>query len=211
MLAVGMLIDNAVVVVENIFRHREMGDTAEDAAVSGASEVGLAILAGTATTIVVFMPLFFMTPNMMGTQMREFGMSISFAIAASLGIAFTLVPLLAMWLLRGRMPGPGGLFSKVSNGYRRALDRLLDHRPLTGLVALLVFIAGGYVIYTLPKDLMPNEDRRFVMMSVSTPRGMSVEERSELFAQVERLLLDNAERFEIRTSTPCRRPTGTTS
>jgi hydrophobic/amphiphilic exporter-1 (mainly G- bacteria), HAE1 family len=197
MLAVGMLIDNAVVVVENIFRHREAGDEAEVAAISGASEVGLAILAGTATTIVVFMPLFFMTPNMMGTQMREFGMSISFAIAASLGIAFTLVPLLSKWLLRGRMPGPGGLFAKLSGGYRWALDRLLDHRPLTGVAALLVFVAGGYVIYTLPKELMPNEDRRFVMMSVQTPRGMSIEEKSELFAQVERLLLDNRDRFEI--------------
>jgi hydrophobic/amphiphilic exporter-1 (mainly G- bacteria), HAE1 family len=207
MLAVGMLIDNAVVVVENIFRHREMGDEAEDAAVSGASEVGLAILAGTATTIVVFMPLFFMTPNMMGTQMREFGMSISFAIAASLGIAFTLVPLLSMWLLRGQMPEPGGLFLKVSNGYRRTLDRLLDHRPITGAVALIVFIAGGYVLYTLPKDLMPDEDRRFVMMSVSTPRGMSVDERSELFAQVERLLLDNAERFEITNVNAMSSPT----
>jgi hydrophobic/amphiphilic exporter-1 (mainly G- bacteria), HAE1 family len=198
MLAVGMLIDNAVVVVENIFRHREGGDSAEEAAVSGASEVGLAILAGTATTIVVFMPLFFMTPNMMGTQMREFGMSLSFAIAASLGVAFTLVPLLAIWLLRGRMPEPGGVFQKVSNGYRRILDRLLDHRPITAAAALAVFLAGGYVIYTLPKDLMPDEDRRFVALSVSTPRGMSIDERSELFAHVERFLLENADRFEIQ-------------
>ncbi len=197
MLAVGMLIDNAVVVVENIFRHREAGDSAEDAAVSGASEVGLAILAGTTTTIVVFMPLLFMTPNMMGTQMRAFGMSISFAIAASLGIAFTLVPLLAKWLLRGEMPEPGGLFTKVSNGYRCVLDRLLGRRLLTGLAALAVFAGGGYAVWSLPRDLMPNEDRRFVMMGVSTPRGMSVEERSELFAQVELLLLDNAERLEI--------------
>jgi hydrophobic/amphiphilic exporter-1 (mainly G- bacteria), HAE1 family len=197
MLAVGMLIDNAVVVVENIFRHREMGDTAEDAAVSGANEVGLAILAGTTTTIVVFMPLFFMTPNMMGTQMREFGMSISFAIAASLGIAFTLVPLLSMWLLRGRMPEPGGAFTRLSSAYRAALDRLLDRRLATGAVAALIFIAGGYVIWSLPKDLMPSEDRRFVMMSVSTPRGMSVDERSDLFASVERHLLANRERFEV--------------
>jgi hydrophobic/amphiphilic exporter-1 (mainly G- bacteria), HAE1 family len=207
MLAVGMLIDNAVVVVENIFRHREMGDEAEDAAVSGASEVGLAILAGTATTIVVFMPLFFMTPNMMGTQLREFGMSISFAIAASLGIAFTLVPLLSMWLLRGKMPEPGGLFSHVSNAYRTALDKLLDHRPLTGVMALLVFLAGGYVLWSLEKELMPQEDRRFVMMSVSTPRGMSVEERSELFARVERLLLDNQERFEVENVSAMSSPT----
>jgi hydrophobic/amphiphilic exporter-1 (mainly G- bacteria), HAE1 family len=198
MLAVGMLIDNAVVVVENIFRHREMGDEAEAAAITGASEVGLAILAGTATTIVVFMPLFFMTPNMMGTQMREFGMSISFAIAASLGIAFTLVPLLSMWLLRGRMPRPGRLFSMLSNGYRSALDGILDHRVLTGLAALLIFAAGGYVLWSLPKDLMPDEDRRFVMMSVSTPRGMPLEERSALFGQVETLLMENAERFEVQ-------------
>jgi hydrophobic/amphiphilic exporter-1 (mainly G- bacteria), HAE1 family len=207
MLAVGMLIDNAVVVVENIFRHREAGDTAEDAAVSGASEVGLAILAGTTTTIVVFMPLFFMTPNMMGTQMREFGMSISFAIAASLGVAFTLVPLLAMRLLRGRMPDEGGLFHRFSGVYRRTVDRLLDHRYLTGAAAALIFAGGAYLIATLPKDLMPNEDRRFVMMSVSTPRGMSMEERSALFAEVENLLLDNRDRFEIENVSAMSSPT----
>ncbi len=197
MLAVGMLIDNAVVVVENIFRHRERGDGAEEAAVSGATEVGLAILAGTATTIVVFMPLFFMTPNMMGTQMREFGMSISFAIAASLGIAFTLVPLLAVWLLRGNMPEPGGFFKRLFDGYRRVLDRLLDHRAATGVAAAVVFLGGGYLLVSLPKELMPNEDRRFVMMTVSTPRGMSVEERSDLFGQAEQLLLDRSEEFEV--------------
>ncbi len=197
MLAVGMLIDNAVVVVENIFRHRERGDGAEEAAVSGASEVGLAIVAGTATTIVVFMPLFFMTPNMMGTQMREFGMSISFAIAASLGIAFTLVPLLAVWLLRGRMPEPGGLFKRLFDGYRRVLDRLLDHRAATGAAAALVFVGGGYLLASLPKELMPNEDRRFVMMTVSTPRGMSIEERSGLFGEAEQLLLERAEELEV--------------
>jgi hydrophobic/amphiphilic exporter-1 (mainly G- bacteria), HAE1 family len=206
MLAIGMLIDNAVVVVENIFRHREMGDEAEAAAITGASEVGLAILAGTATTIVVFMPLFFMTPNEMGTQMREFGMSISFAIAASLGIAFTLVPLLAMRLLRGRMPEPGRIFSWVASGYRGALDRILDRRLATAFVALLIFGAGGYVLWSLPKDLMPDEDRRFVRMSVSTPRDMPIEERSALFAEVEDLLLDNRESLEIENVSAFSRP-----
>ena len=197
MLAVGMLIDNAVVVVENIFRHRERGDGAEEAAVTGATEVGLAILAGTLTTIVVFMPLFFMTPNMMGTQLREFGMSISFAIAASLGVAFTLVPLLAVWLLRGSMPAPGALLSRLYGGYRRLLDRLLDHRLGTGIAALLVFVAGGYILATLPKELMPDEDQRFIRLTVATPRGMSVEERSEIFARAEGLLLENADSLEV--------------
>jgi hydrophobic/amphiphilic exporter-1 (mainly G- bacteria), HAE1 family len=197
MLAVGMLIDNAVVVVENIFRHREKGDDADVAAVTGASEVGLAVVAGTVTTIIVFTPLFFMTPNQMGTQLREFGMSISFAMVASLGVAFTLVPLLAIWLLRGKMPGEGRVFGAVSRGYRAFLGRILGHRVLTGFAALAVFVAGGYLLYSLPKELMPEEDQRFIRLTVNTPRGMDFQERSALFAQVERLLLDNSEQLEV--------------
>jgi hydrophobic/amphiphilic exporter-1 (mainly G- bacteria), HAE1 family len=197
MLAVGMLIDNAVVVVENIFRHREKGDEAKEAAVTGASEVGLAVVAGTATTIIVFMPLFFMTPNMMGTQLREFGMSISFAMVASLGVAFTLVPLLAVWLLRGRMPDEGRVFGAISRGYRAFLDRILDHRVMTGVVALAVFAGGGFVLYKLPKELMPEEDQRFIRLTVNTPRAMQFPERDALFAQVERLLMAEREALEI--------------
>ncbi|MBA4157679.1 MAG: efflux RND transporter permease subunit [Gemmatimonadetes bacterium] len=197
MLAVGMLIDNAVVVVENIFRHRERGDEATDAAINGAAEVGLAVVAGTLTTIIVFAPLFFMTPNEMGTQLREFGMSISFAMIASLGIAFTLVPLLAVWLLRGRMPADGRIFGGLARGYRRFLDRILDHRVLTAAVALGVFGAGGYILSTLPMELMPEEDQRFIRLSVNTPRSMTFEERNVLFGRVETLLLQNREQLEI--------------
>jgi hydrophobic/amphiphilic exporter-1 (mainly G- bacteria), HAE1 family len=197
MLAVGMLIDNAVVVVENIFRHREKGEDAASAAVTGASEVGLAVVAGTLTTIIVFMPLFFMTPNQMGTMLSEFGMSISFAMIASLGVAFTLVPLLAVWLLRGKMPKEGRISGGLLRGYRAFLDRILDHRILTAVAAVGVFIGGAYVLYSLPKELMPEEDQRFVMMSVSTPRTMSFEERNALFAQVEQMLLENREGLEI--------------
>lgn len=197
MLAVGMLIDNAVVVVENIFRHREMGDEAEDAAVSGASEVGLAILAGTITTIIVFAPLFFMTPNQMGVMMREFGISISFAMAASLLVAMALIPLLAMRLLRGEMPEGGRIFAAVLRGYRRFLDRILGHRLATGAAAFLVFVVGGFLLWQLPMELMPDEDRRFVRLSVNTSQGMPFEERNALFADVERLLMDRSEELEI--------------
>jgi hydrophobic/amphiphilic exporter-1 (mainly G- bacteria), HAE1 family len=207
MLAVGMLIDNAVVVVENIFRHREKGDEAAEAAVTGASEVGLAVVAGTLTTIIVFAPLFFMTPNMMGTQLREFGMSISFAMVASLGVAFTLVPLLAIWLLRGRMPGEGRAFGALSRGYRRFLDRILDHRVITAFVALGVFAGGGYIIYSLPMELMPEEDRRFVAMSVNVPRSMTFEERDALFGRVETILLENAGTLEIENVSAFSGPT----
>jgi hydrophobic/amphiphilic exporter-1 (mainly G- bacteria), HAE1 family len=197
MLAVGMLIDNAVVVVENIFRHREMGSDPEEAAVQGANEVGLAILSGTVTTIIVFAPLFFMPPTQMGTQMRAFGTSISFTMLASLGVAFTLVPLLAVRLLKGEMPGTGGVMGWMNRSYRGLLDRALNHRYITAGLAAVLFIAGAMVLMSLPRELMPEEDNRFIRMTVSTPRGISVEERSEMFRQAEAVLLANAEELEI--------------
>ncbi len=198
MLAVGMLIDNAVVVVENIFRHREMGSGPDEAAVDGANEVGLAILSGTLTTVIVFTPLFFLPPNQMGTQLSAFGTSISFTMLASLGVAFTLVPLLAIRLLRGRMPDPGRVMQWLNGTYRGTLDRMLDHRYLTAGFGLVVFVAGGALLWQLPRELMPEEDNRFISMGVTTPRGIPVEERSEIFGQAEAALLDHAEELEIR-------------
>jgi len=197
MLAVGMLIDNAVVVVENIFRHREMGSDPEEAAVDGANEVGLAILSGTVTTVIVFTPLFFLPPTQMGTQFRAFGTSISSTMLASLGVAFTLIPLLALWLLKGKMPRPGRVMSWMNNTYQRALDRILNYRYVTAGVAALVFTAGISLLMGLPRELMPEEDNRFIRMSVSTPRGISVEERSQIFAEAEQTILDHAEGLEI--------------
>ncbi len=198
MLAVGMLIDNAVVVVENIYRHREMGSDADRATVEGANEVGLAILSGTLTTVIVFTPLFFMPPNQMGAQLSAFGTSISFAMLASLAIAFTLVPLLTLRLLRGKMPDPGRAMVALNRAYRSGLDRVLDHRFLTAGVGLLVFVAGGVLLSQLPRELMPEQDNRFISLGISTPRGISVEERSEIFSQAEAILLDRAEELEIR-------------
>jgi HAE1 family hydrophobic/amphiphilic exporter-1 len=197
MMAVGMLIDNAVVVVENIFRHREKGDTPEGAAMDGAAEVGLAILAGTLTTIIVFTPLFFMTPNQMGTNIRAFGMSISFAMVASLLAALTLVPLLATRLLRGQMPEPGRLMRGIAGRYRRLLDSILDHRLATAGVVLLMFVIGGAILMRLPKELMPEEDNRFIALTVTTPRGMTVEQRSALFDRAEKILLAQSAELEI--------------
>lgn len=197
MLAIGMLIDNAVVVVENIFRHREMGWEPEEAAIDGSNEVGLAVLSGTLTTIIVFAPLFFLPPNQMGTQFRAFGTSISFTMLASLVIAFTLVPLLAVRLLRGSMPAPGRAMTAVNQGYRALLDRILDHRLATAVFAIAIFAAGGWVLAGLPRELMPEQDNRFIRMGISTPRGISSEERSDIFRQAETVLLERADEFEI--------------
>jgi hydrophobic/amphiphilic exporter-1 (mainly G- bacteria), HAE1 family len=186
-------------VVENIFRHREMGSGPEEAAVDGSNEVGLAILSGTLTTVIVFAPLFFLPPNQMGTQFRAFGTSISFTMLASLGVAFTLIPLLAVRILRGNVPEPGKAMAWVNSRYRALLERVLDHRWATAGFALLLFGIGGWVLNSLPRELMPEEDNRFIRMGISTPRGISVEERSEIFREAEQILLDRADELELVT------------
>lgn len=206
MLAVGMLIDNAVVVVENIFRHREMGSDPGTASVEGATEVGLAILSGTLTTVIVFAPLVFTSPDQMGVQFREFGMSISFAMVASLVVAFTLVPLLAVRFMAGRIPPPGRLFALLRDGYRRLLARALDYRLAVGACTLLLFAAGGWVLYDLPRELQPQQDQRMVRISVSTPSDMSVEERSDAFAEAERAILERADELEVEDVSVFSRP-----
>jgi len=199
MLAVGMLIDNAVVVVENIFRHREMGSDPETAAVEGSTEVGLAIFSGTMTTVIVFTPLFFLPPNQMGTQFRSFGTSISFTMIASLAVAFTLVPLLAVRLIRGEMPAPGKFMGYLNRAYSGLLNRVLDYRWATALVAVMMFVGGGWILAGLPRQLMPEQDNRFIRMGITTPRGLSFDDRLAIFEQAEQVLLEKKEDFEILT------------
>src|SRR5690606_8782059 len=138
-------------------------------------------------------------PNQMGTQFRAFGTSISFTMLASLGVAMTLVPLLAVRLIRGRMPEPGRWMAWLNRAYHALLDRILDHRWATAGIAVALFGVGGWVLSGLPRELMPEEDNRFIRMGITTPRGISVQERSAIFAEAERLLLDRAEEFEILT------------
>src|SRR5690606_1956969 len=163
------------VVVENIFRHREMGSEPDEAAIEGTNEVALAVFSGTLTTVVVFTPLFFLPPNQMGTQFRAFGTSISFTMLASLGVAMTLVPLLAVRLIRGRMPEPGRWMAWLNRAYHALLDRILDHRWATAGIAVALFGVGGWVLSGLPRELMPEEDNRFIRMGITTPRGISVQ------------------------------------
>jgi multidrug efflux pump subunit AcrB len=106
----------------------------------------------------------------MGTQFRAFGTSISFTMIGSLIIAFTLVPLLAVRLLRGRCRSRGAM-QWLNQRYRALLDRVLDHRLATAGFALTVFAAGGWVLAELPRELMPEEDNRFIRMGISTPGG----------------------------------------
>ena len=140
-LGIGMVVDNSVVVLENIFRHRQQGTDRREAAVVGSREVGMAIIASTLTTLCVFFPLVFMQ-GMMGIVFQELALTVAFALVTSLLVALTLVPMLcAKWLTRPLREGPpeGATYGldvawrsvlvAIERAYGAALHVALRHRP----------------------------------------------------------------------------------
>ena len=148
MLAVGMLVDNSVVVLENIYRHREDGEEAPQAAIKGAGEVGMPVFAATLTTIIVFVPLLFTSRTTFGRFMTDFGLSIVVALAASLFVSLTLIPLIASKILTGKERGRHRFINFLTVLYTRAISWTLRHRMITVLFMAAV-LSGGINIFTL--------------------------------------------------------------
>jgi HAE1 family hydrophobic/amphiphilic exporter-1 len=141
MLGVGMLVDNAVVVIENIHRYESMGKPAPEAARLGARQVALAVVASTATSIIVWSWLFVSEPNTMVLMMGEVALTICLAVACSLLISLTFIPLAAAKLSPSERPKPGIVVRRIVPAYRRVLNWTLDHRIVT--LTCLFVIAGS--------------------------------------------------------------------
>jgi HAE1 family hydrophobic/amphiphilic exporter-1 len=148
MLGVGMLVDNAVVVIENIHRYEGMGNPAPLAARLGARQVALAVVASTATSIFVWSWLFVSERNTMVIMMGEGALTICLAVACSLLISLTFIPLAAAWFAPAEEPRPGIVVRKVVPAYRRLLDWTLDHRLLT---LICLFVVAGSAAWPLMK------------------------------------------------------------
>ena len=148
MLGVGMLVDNAVVVIENIHRYEGMGNPAPLAARLGSRQVALAVVASTATSIFVWSWLFVSERNTMVIMMGEVALTICLAVACSLLISLTFIPLAAARFPPAEEPRPGIVVRKVVPGYRRLLDWTLDHRLLT---LICLFVVAGSAAWPLMK------------------------------------------------------------
>lgn len=170
-LAVGMLVDNAVVVIENMFRHAEMGKPSSDAAVDGASEVGLAITASTLTNIVVFLPLIY-SGGVVGEIMKSLAFTVVVTMLMSLVVAITIIPSYAAKLFRAEKKSRlAGWFNPVSRTYRFLLELTLRHR-ITASIATLVLVAlSALVFLRLGGEFMPMMDMRFMPIEVELPPG----------------------------------------
>ena len=179
-LAIGLVVDDAIVVLENIYRRMEQGEPALIASVDGAREIGFAVLATTAVLVAVFLPMSFLQGNV-GKLFREFGITIAAAVAFSSLIALTLTPMMTSKLFAGgthrsRMAvAVDNFFQRLSASYDRGLRRAM-RRPWLVIGATLAATAlAALLLKVLPSELAPVEDRGFVFIGLNGPEGASLE------------------------------------
>jgi len=209
-LAVGMLIDDSIVVVENIYRHVQQGKSPLQAALVGTQEIGLAVMATTFTIMVVFLPVAFME-GIVGRFFYQFGMTVAIAVLISLFVAFTLVPMLTsktkppeedpvkldpknargwwkLWLrIRKRLMVWNRVFESLKPAYTTMLAFSLRHRVLVMVIATVAFILGIYTASTLPSEWMPAQDQGKVYVSIETPPGTTMNQTSERIGRLEEI------------------------
>ncbi len=202
MLAVGMLVDNAVVVTESIFRHRtENPDKPIDATISGVKEVGLAVIAGTATTIIVFAPMIVGTKTDMSIFLSHVAITIIVALTASLFIAQTLVPMLASRIAVPPQPKAGAWISRLTARYVASLQWILGHHWWTALGIGLVCVIGVLPIaLDLVKfDMFPQDVGRRLYMPYHIEGQYSLEQLEQSVDKIEEYLYSHQEEFNIRS------------
>jgi hydrophobic/amphiphilic exporter-1 (mainly G- bacteria), HAE1 family len=185
-LGIGMLVDNAIVVIENIYRHLSLGKPPKEAASIGAKEVGGAITASTLTTVAVFLPVVFIS-GLLGQLFTEFALTISFSLIASLVVALTVIPMLASRLLKK----PKGNLearhrrSKGRKTFQRSVQWALRHRFVVLLLTIIMLAVSGYGLTTVGTQFLPSTDEGFFNMRVELENGTSLEETNNVVASIE--------------------------
>ena len=171
-LGAGMLVDNAIVVIENIYRHLEDGDDAMVASSQGASEVGVAILASTLTTVAVFLPIVYLQ-GLAGELFKDQAWTVAFSLLSSLVVAMTTIPMLSSRIFRRLKIRPK---SSVRIGrYYRFLDGVLNHKVILFGITLLALGGTGYVALDLQTEFIPREDQGLFQVNLTLPEGSRVE------------------------------------
>ncbi len=201
-LSVGLLIDDAIVVIENIYRHLDIGESRVEAARNGTAEIGLAVMATTFSIVVVFLPVAFMS-GIVGRFFYQFGMTIAVAVMVSLFVAFTLTPMLASKFLQKEKPvkkesrNPitrilyywNYIFKRFGAIYKTTLTWTLKHRAITLLLAIIGFAFSLFLAKLfLSTQFLPRSDSSELYINFETMPGSSLERTSELAGMLERII-----------------------
>jgi HAE1 family hydrophobic/amphiphilic exporter-1 len=200
-IAIGMVVDDAIVILENVFRHLEWREKSDKAAVDGSTEVGRAVIASTATTVAIFIPLIFIG-GIVGLIFKQLALVVMIVLGASLFCALTLTPMLASLIFKKVRSGAGsgegyqrflaksGLwFKNVDVGYRGLLAWALNHRKTVVISAVLIFLFSLVPVFTgmVGSEFFPKMDQGEVRGSIVLPVGTSVDETDSLVRKVEQI------------------------
>lgn len=200
-LGVGMMVDNSIVVLENIYRHRNAGMDRFEAALVGTKEVTGAIIASTLTTVVVFVPIIF-TDGIAAEVFKEMALTVSFSLLASLVVALTIVPMLSSKMLKTSKVKEGktffsklivkwdGVINGLDNIYRVILKGVLNSRLVTIIITLVVSAVCIGTIYFVGVEFIPSTDQGLFTVSIDMGDGVLLEETDEVAKKVEKIIAD---------------------
>ena len=201
-LGIGMLVDNSIVVIENIYRLRSRGVPAARAAVQGTKQVGMSIVASTLTSVCVFLPVVF-SASLVKSLMQPMSLCIGYCLMASLLVAVTVVPAAASTVLKKAEPKQLKWFDKIQNKYAKSLEWCFQHRalPLVAAVALLVFC--GWRVVSMGVELLPTITSNEAIVTLTTTKDLSKEDSYAIAEKAIDAMLnvDNVEEVGITTDT----------
>ena len=196
-LGVGMLVDNSIVVIENIFRLRSEGYSAKEAAVEGAGEVAGAILASTLTTVCVFLPIVF-TEGITRQLFVDMGLTIAYSLFASLLVALTVVPAMAAGVLSTAKPKKESrFFDRLMNVYEKILALALRFKPIVLLLVLVLLILSAAASFSKGVAFMPDMDSTQISMTLTLPKDTPLSETAEATDEVVERLMQMEEVIDV--------------
>ena len=203
-LAVGLVVDDAIVMLENIVRRMEMGESAMEASLKGSKEIGFTILSMTISLVVVFIPILFM-PGIVGRLFREFAVSIAIAILLSGFISITLTPMLCSRILKGFSEKKEGRFYTISEGifnagltfYGRTLTWVLKRRGFILIFIVMVLLMTGYLIWKIPKGFLPAQDQSFLIASTRAADRISFDDMVKHQEAANKIFIDDPDMTEF--------------
>ena len=199
-LGIGMLVDNSIVVIENIYRLRGRGVPAARAAVQGAKQVGMSVVASTLTSVCVFLPVVF-SSSIVKSLMQPMSLCIGYCLMASLIVALTVVPAAASTVLKKAEPKQLKWFDKIQDKYAKSLEWCFRHRALPLLAAVVLLAFCGWQVFSMGVELLPTITSNEAIVTLSTEKDMTKEESYAVAENVIDALLavDNVEEVGVTT------------
>ncbi len=214
-LGIGMLVDNSIVVIENIYRHLQMGKDRKEAASVGTKEVAGAITASTLTTVAVFVPVLFIS-GLIGNLFKELGFTVAFSLFASLFVALTVVPMIASRFLKA----PTEIIEKkraqspMLKWMEKSTRWVLGHRFVVIMITLVLLAVGGFGLTTVGTQFLPASDEGFFTIRVSHENGTPLATTEKTIQDIEEVLADEQDikdYLSLTGSTSQQGPTGTSA